>query len=218
MGQVEVRHLAALEAVVDAGSFHRAGTLLGYSQSAISQQIAALERAAGIPLLDRPGGRRPVTPTEAGLRLLRHARRATAAIRAAEADLHALAAGEAGTLRVGTFPSAGLRLLPSTLRSYAQRWPDVRVRLHEAAYDGDLRLLLERGEIDVSFGLASDDPAFEHVPVLADPWVLLAPADSEVPIGHGDRVASGQSEPRGASHSVSATQSVRSRMTSKSLS
>ncbi len=90
---VEIRHLAALEAVVRTGSFGRAGVELGYSQSAISQQIATLERAAGLQLLNRPGGRRPVTPTDAGQRLLRHARRASAAMRAAEADLHALARG-----------------------------------------------------------------------------------------------------------------------------
>ena len=135
---VEIRHLAALEAVVETGSFGRAGAELGYSQSAISQQIATLERAAGLQLLERPGGRRLVTPTDAGQRLLRHARRASAAMRAAEADLRALADGEAGTLRVGTFQSVGVRLLPSAMRRYVERWPNVEVRLIEAGYDEEL--------------------------------------------------------------------------------
>ncbi len=178
LGSVEIRHLAALEAVVESGSFRRAGEALGYSQSAISQQIAVLERAAGMRLLDRPGGRRPVTPTEAGTTLLRHARRASAAIRAAEADLHALASGEAGTLRVGTFQSAGVRLLPDTMRRYLARWPGVTVRLVEADYDDELRSLLERGDLDLAFLLATDDPTFEQMHVLSDPYVLVAPAGS----------------------------------------
>jgi DNA-binding transcriptional LysR family regulator len=177
---VEIRHLAALEAVVETGSFRRAGVELGYSQSAISQQIATLERAAGLQLLTRPGGRRPVTPTEAGERLLRHARRASAAMRAAEADLHALAEGEAGMLRVGTFQSAGVRLLPGAMRRYVERWPDVEVRLSEAGYDEELHGLLERGALDLAFVLESDDPSFERVHVLTDPYVLLAPAGSEL--------------------------------------
>ena len=177
---VEIRHLAALEAVVETGSFVRAGAELGYSQSAISQQIATLERAAGLQLLERPGGRRPVTPTEAGQRLLRHARRASAAMRAAEADLHALAEGEAGTLRVGTFQSAGVRLLPGAMRRYVERWPNVQVRLSEAGYNEELLGLLERGDLDLAFVIENDDPAFERVHVLSDPYVLLAPAGSEI--------------------------------------
>ena len=177
---VEIRHLAALETVVETGSFVRAGAELGYSQSAISQQIATLERAAGLQLLNRPGGRRPVTPTDAGQRLLRHARRASAAMRAAEADLRALAEGDAGTLRVGTFQSAGVRLLPGAMRRYVERWPDVEVRLSEAGYDEELHGLLERGELDLAFVLESDDPSFERVHVLSDPYVLLAPTGSEL--------------------------------------
>lgn len=177
---VEIRHLAALEAVIETGSFGRAGAALGYSQSAISQQIATLERAAGLQLLNRPGGRRAVTPTDAGQRLLRHARRASAAMRAAEADLRALAEGEAGTLRVGTFQSAGVRLLPGAMRRYVERWPEVEVRLVEAGYDEELHGLLERGELDLAFVLESDDPAFERVHVLSDPYVLLAPTGSEL--------------------------------------
>ena len=182
---VEIRHLAALEAVVETGSFRNAGAELGYSQSAISQQIAMLERAAGLQLLNRPGGRRPVTPTEAGERLLRHGRRASAAMRAAEADLNALAQGEAGTLRVGTFQSAGVRLLPGAMRRYVERWPHVEVRLVEAGYDEELLGLLARGDLDLAFVLANDDPTFERADVLSDPYVLLAPSGSE--LAHGSR-------------------------------
>ena len=61
-------------------------------------------------LLERPGGRRPVVPTDAGERMLRHAVRLTAQLQAAEADLTALAEGTAGTLRVGTFQSMSIRV------------------------------------------------------------------------------------------------------------
>src|ERR671933_764191 len=70
---LELRHLLALDAVAREGSFGRAAIALGYTQSAISQQIAALERIVGERLLERPGGQRPVTLTEAGELLLRHA-------------------------------------------------------------------------------------------------------------------------------------------------
>jgi DNA-binding transcriptional LysR family regulator len=177
---VEIRHLVALETVIETGSFARAATELGYSQSAVSQQIAALEHAAGLRLLVRPGGRKPVTPTDAGARLLRHARRASAAMRAAEADLNALAIGDAGTVRVGTFQSVGVRLVPGAMRRYVDRWPDVEVRLLEAGYDEDLLTLLERGEIDLAFVHENEDPTFEQITVLSDPYVLLAPAGSDL--------------------------------------
>src|SRR5439155_1512437 len=63
---VELRHLLALQAVAEEGSFGRAAIRLGYTQSAVSQQIAALERIVGEKLIERPGGPRPVSPTEAG--------------------------------------------------------------------------------------------------------------------------------------------------------
>src|SRR5947208_14695455 len=95
---VELRHLAALQAVAEGGSFGRAAARLGYTQSAVSQQIATLERLVGERLVDRPGGPRPVTITQAGTVLLRHADGIVARLRAAQADLAALRDGSAGPL------------------------------------------------------------------------------------------------------------------------
>ena len=115
---VELRHFAALQALADEGSFGRAAKRLGYTQSAISQQIATLERIVGERLVERPGGPRPISLTEAGQLLLRHAESIVARLQAAQADLQALRAGEVGTLRVGTFQSAGARLLPEIMRRF----------------------------------------------------------------------------------------------------
>lgn len=175
---MELRHLAALEAIVDTGSFGGAGRALGYSQSTISQQVATLERAAGVRLLDRPVGTRTVTLTEAGERLLRHARRMTDAMRAAEADLTALARGDVGVLHVGTFQSASVRLLPRVMREFVDRRPGVEVRLYEASYEDELYARLRSGALELSFLLRTDDPSIDSVPVLSDPYVLLVPRDS----------------------------------------
>ena len=70
---VELRHFAALQALASEGSFGRAAERLGYTQSAVSQQIATLERIVDEKLVERPGGPRPISLTEAGRLLLRHA-------------------------------------------------------------------------------------------------------------------------------------------------
>src|SRR5437588_11103456 len=98
---VELSHFAALQAVAAAGSFGRAADRLGYTQSAVSQQIATLERIVGEKLVERPGGPRPISLTEAGHLLLRHADSIVSRLQAAQADLQALRAGEVGTLRGG---------------------------------------------------------------------------------------------------------------------
>src|SRR5262245_26748986 len=71
--ELELKHLVALQAVATERSFGRAAERLGYTQSAISQQIAALERVVGEPVFDRPGGPRPVELTPCGQVILDHA-------------------------------------------------------------------------------------------------------------------------------------------------
>ena len=176
---VELRHLAALEAVVEEGSFAGAAARLGYTQSGLSQQIAALERIVGMRLLERRSGRSPLGTTDAGALLLRHADRIVASLRAAAADLEALRQGERGTLRVGTFQTVGSGILPPLLARFARERPDVEVSLVEEVRKETLLALVETGGVDVSFTiLPVDAEPFETVMLMEDPWVLVVPADS----------------------------------------
>ena len=176
---VELRHFLALEAVAREGSFVKAAQSLGYTQSAVSQQIAALERIVGQRLVERPGGPKPVTLTEAGRLLLTHADAIAARVAAAQADLEALGKGEAGALRVGVFQSVGQRILPELMRRYLRAWPEVEVSLTESANDEELLALVERGELDLTFSdLPVVEGPFEWVELLRDPYVLVVAADS----------------------------------------
>ena len=182
---VELRHFLALEAVAREGSFGKAATALGYTQSAVSQQIATLERIVGQRLVERPGGPKPVSLTEAGRLLLTHAEAIAARVAAAQADLVALLEGEAGTLRVGVFQSVGQRILPEVMRRFLRSWPHVKVTLTESANDEELLELVERGDLDLTFSdLPLTEGPFDSVELLRDPYVLVVPADS--PLADGD--------------------------------
>jgi DNA-binding transcriptional LysR family regulator len=176
---LDLRHLVALKTIADEGSFGRAADRLGYTQSAVSQQIATLERVVGLRLIDRPGGPRPISLTEAGRILLRHAEAIDARLRAAKADMEALSAGEAGRLRIGTFQSVGARVLPTLLRRFAETYPGVEISLQESSDEDDLLELVERGDLDVTFNTMPLIPGpFESVVLLSDPYVLVVPAGS----------------------------------------
>jgi DNA-binding transcriptional LysR family regulator len=178
---VELRHLLALQAIAEHGSFGGAARALGYTQSAISQQVAALERAVGEKLIERPGGPRPVSLTEAGLLLLRHAEAIVARMKAAQADLAAFAEGAAGPLRIGTYQSVSARLLPVLVRRFKEEFPKVEIELSESAIDDELEARLERGEVDLSFVmLPMNEAPLEAEQLLVDPYVLLVPAGSSL--------------------------------------
>lgn len=169
----------ALKAVSEQGSFGRAATMLGYTQSAVSQQIAMLERIVGAKLVERPGGPKAISLTEAGRLLLRHAESITARLKAAQADLRALADGAAGPLRVGTYQSVGARILPTVLNRFLAEWPQVEITLSESTDDGELLALVERGELDLTFSMLPLPPGpFEFLELMRDPYVLVVRADS----------------------------------------
>jgi DNA-binding transcriptional LysR family regulator len=178
---LELRHLAALRAVAREGSFAAAASKLGYTQSAISQQIAMLEGIVGAPVVARPGGRRPAELTEIGRLLAGHADAIVARIQAAEADLAAAIGGGSTMLRVGSYESVAMRIVPALLREFRRLCPSVRIRLHERSGDLDLLDRLEDGRLDFAFTTLSDATGrFCTRELLRDPYVLAVRSDSRL--------------------------------------
>lgn len=175
MGTFEFRHLEALLSLGSTRSFSAAAERLGYTQSAISQQIARLERAVGTPLVERARGHRIVSLTEAGEILMHHAEAVAARLTSATADLAALSRGESGTLRVGCYQSVGVRLLPRVLRIFRETWPQVAIELTQVEDDAHLLAEVEAGHLDVSFMvLPLPDGPFSSAELLEDPYVVAA--------------------------------------------
>lgn len=146
----------------------------------VSQQIGALERMVGTALFDRPGGPRPVELTEAGRTMVEHARGVLRRLGAAQAELAAIAAGDRGTVRVGTVQSVGTRVLPQVLARFHERRPGVDVVLRESH---DVHVLLDAvadGGLDVTFTEVTPESRFEYRPMLDDPFVLVAPTGSPI--------------------------------------
>jgi DNA-binding transcriptional LysR family regulator len=181
---VEVRHLQALAAIAREGSFRGAAESLGYVQSAISQQIVQLERLTDARLIERERGNAPVRLTPAGALLLEHVEEILARYEEAGAELAALEAGRAGTLRVGVLPSVAGRVLPQVLLRFAEQCPGIQVVPVESASDADLCEQLAAGALDLAFcELPLPDGDFAMVELLEDPLLLLVGADHPLAAG-----------------------------------
>ncbi|MFB2599924.1 LysR family transcriptional regulator [Herbiconiux sp. P17] len=171
MIDVELRHLAALAAIADEGSFGRAAARLGYTQSTVSQQIAALERAVGGAVFDRPGGPKPVRITPLGAVVLSQGREllAKAAVLADAVDR--FNAGD-GRIDIGTFQSVSNVILPSVVRRLRDEYPSCDIRLSEEEPEepqlGDLDLLFYDGPVGGDV---------ESVELLEEPYLLVAATD-----------------------------------------
>ena len=127
---LDLHRLRLLRELAARGTLRAAAESLGYTTSAVSQQLAVLEREAGTPLLERVG--RNVQLTEAGRVLVRHAGVLLDAVEAAEADVAQIAAGQvAGVVRVSAFQSAFLRIVAPAVRELGQSHPLVRVEASE---------------------------------------------------------------------------------------
>ncbi len=171
--------LGVLREVAYRGSFSGAAEALSYTQSAVSQQIAALEAEAGMTLLERHA--RGVSLTAAGQTLVGHAEGILARLEAAESALSAIAGLRSGRLRMASFPTAGATLMPLAIATFRSSYPDVELTLAEGepeqivprlgAGELDLALLFEfAGEATLKEGMA-------RVELLEDPMYLALPSD-----------------------------------------
>lgn len=176
LNKIDSRQLAALRAVAETGSFAAAAEALGYTQSAISQQIATLEAAFDARLVDRPAGGRGATLTSAGTIVLRHADVILGELQNAAREVLAVSNGSGGELRVSSYQSVSARILPSVIARFRAEWPTVELEIHNALEldDRALSRQLERGEVDLAFAeLPSPEGPFESIDLIADPWVLV---------------------------------------------
>ena len=189
LSTIDPRRLLVLDAVVRQGSFAGAAGALSLTPSAVSQQIAALERECGTRLIER--NRRVIRFTDAGEQLSRRAAALRELLDAAGDDLASLRSNERGGLALGIFESAARRLLPAALERFSASYPDVDVAIHEvepgSAFDE-----LRRGELDLavthSYSLAPraipDDLVATDVG--EDPLLLVCPATVRRPTRLGD--------------------------------
>src|SRR5207244_3303122 len=146
---LDVRRMKVLREVALQGSFSAAAEALSFTQSAVSQQIAALEREAGTMLVQRSA--RGVRLTEAGEALCRHADAVLARLAEAEAELEAIAGLRGGRLRISTFESAGATLMPLAIADFRASHPAVELSMTL----GDPEVtepMLKAGDTDIVVG------------------------------------------------------------------
>jgi DNA-binding transcriptional LysR family regulator len=171
-------HLRTLTAVLQTGSFAVAARRLGYTPSAVSQQIAALERAAGLPLFEREA--HGIRPTPAAAWLRGRGQEVLATLGALQDDLRGLTDGVIGTVRLGSFPTASEHLLPSALAALAAGSPSLEVLLDEGE-PGELVPRVHDGDLDVALVYrytrvpVRRPRALTLTPLLREDLVLLLP-------------------------------------------
>ena len=176
---LDVRRMRVLREVAQHGSFSAAAEALSFTQSAVSQQIAALEREAGTTLVERSV--RGIRLTDAGRALVRHTDAILGRLAEAEAELEAIAGLRGGRLRMASFESAGATLMPLAIATFKQRHPAVELSLSLAEPDDSVpRLKSGELELALSFGAdgiaTPDDGSVERVHLLDDPlYLALAP-------------------------------------------
>jgi molybdate transport repressor ModE-like protein len=176
---LDVRRMRVLREVARHGSFSAAAEALSFTQSAVSQQIAALEREAGATLVERSV--RGIRLTDAGRALVRHTDAILGSLAEAEAELEAIAGLRGGRLRMASFESVGATLMPLAIATFKQRHPAVELSLSLAEPD-DALPRLKSGELELALAFGADgvvlpdDDGIERVHLLDDPlYLALAP-------------------------------------------
>ncbi|MEV0586616.1 LysR family transcriptional regulator [Nonomuraea sp. NPDC050310] len=185
---LDLRRLVLIREFARRGSIAATAASLGYSPSAVSQQLAALEREAGAVLLDRTA--RSAELTDAGRRLVQHAERILTMVEEAESDLSAHAGKPSGRVVLTAFPTAAVAFAPALARSL-RRYTELTLRLGQSRSGRGMREV-QSGEVDLAlidswYGRTRAFETLRVFPLLHDPLVLVVPrkhrlADPAVPI------------------------------------
>jgi DNA-binding transcriptional LysR family regulator len=185
---LDLRRLTLICEFARRGSIAGTAASTGYSPSAVSQQLAALERETGTALIDRTA--RSAELTDAGRRLVAHAERILSMVEEAESDLSAHAGSPAGRVVVTAFPTAAVAFAPALARSL-RRHTELTLRLRQSRSGRGMREV-QSGEVDIAliddwYGQARDSESLRVFPLLYDPLVLVVPrkhrlADPTVPL------------------------------------
>jgi DNA-binding transcriptional LysR family regulator len=186
---LDVRRMRVLREVAAQGSFSAAAEALSFTQSAVSQQVAALEREAGAKLVER--GARGIRLTPAGEALVSHADAILARLDDAEQELAAIAGLRGGRVRVASFQSAGATLIPRALAEFHRRHRDVDLSASTAEL-AEARELLRSGEIDLAIIMDFEGqplvyPDLETEHLLNDQYHIALPASH--PLADKQRVS-----------------------------
>jgi DNA-binding transcriptional LysR family regulator len=180
---LDVRRMRVLREVALRGSFSAAADALSFTQSAVSQQIAALEREAGAVLVQRSA--RGVRLTEAGEAVVRHADAILARLAEAEAELEAIAGLRGGRLRIGAFESAASTLMPLAIAAFRDRHPLIELSMVLAEPE-DALPQLRAGDLDLALMIQTrwrgQDDGIERLHLLDDPLYVVLPR--EHPLAH----------------------------------
>ena len=177
---MDPRRLLIFRTVVRNGSIGAGARELGWTQPAVSQHLAALEKEVGTQLLLRSSS--GVTPTEAGGRLAAHAEAIAAQLHAAEEELADITALRRGTVKFGTFPSAAAVLLPPMLKRLSETAPELQVTFAELE-PPDAVTALREGELDLALVFRypcsdiGDEGTLEWTPLMEDRVMAVLPHD-----------------------------------------
>ncbi|MFD3744397.1 LysR family transcriptional regulator [Nocardia sp. NPDC058633] len=175
---IDTHRLMIFRSVVATGSVAAAAATLGYSPSAISQHLAALQRETGLQLLERVG--RGVEPTPAGRVIAGEAAKVLDELTALGSTVSDLRAGKAGRITINTFSSAGTNWMPDVVATLTHEFPDTRVRL---------RIVDELAEVsvnrpDIALTVRLDKPTqvagYTHHDLMTEPYVAVVPAGHEL--------------------------------------
>ncbi len=173
-------HLRTLVEVVKTGSFAEAARRLGYTSSAVSQQISAFERAVGVELFEREA--HSIRPASAALLIADRGGELLAAFDGFEHEVKAMVQGLRGRLRIGTFPTASSRVMPKALAKLSADLPDAEIRLDEAEPEDVLPLVLT-GQLDLALVYAYDlvpqtwPEELTVLPLLDESLLVMVPAE-----------------------------------------